>query len=219
MAANLVRLRQERGLSTTRLASRLEELGNPIPATGITRIEKGQRRVDADDLVALADAFNVSPTTLLLPPTYGDDLVQLTREHEVTSRTAWRWAEGHQTAMDWDAHPTANSVDGDPAIPTEAYEREQEFAAQQTAYRALARPPAHRRVTEHQAVYLASQLMELLGDLVASTPSADQADLAVLAQTARHRYDQLGIELKMLRERLTRTDIGSSAPKDRPGGN
>lgn len=58
-------VRERRGLSTTRLAAALKEIGQPIPATGITRIEKGQRRVDVDDLVALAQVLGVRTDYLL----------------------------------------------------------------------------------------------------------------------------------------------------------
>lgn len=62
---NIKRIREGRGMSTTRLAAALEQLGQPIPATGITRIEKGQRRVDVDELIALAEVLDVDPIRLL----------------------------------------------------------------------------------------------------------------------------------------------------------
>ena len=67
VAANLMRLRKAQRLTTTRLSAALDELGQPIHASGITRIEKGERRVDVDDLVALAKALNVRPEQLLMP--------------------------------------------------------------------------------------------------------------------------------------------------------
>lgn len=203
VADNLVRLRQERGLSTTRLASRLEELGNPIPATGITRIEKGQRRVDTDDLVALADALNVSPTTLLLPPTFGDDLVRLTKNHEVTSRTAWRWAEGRQPAMDWKPGEGTNlaSPSADPTIETEAYEREQEYGRRRIEYMALALPAELQRSADQPSVRLARELAELVEDLAAPDAGAGSSTEAAHVRTALRRYQQLGLELDELQER------------------
>ena len=48
------------------LSAKLEELGRPILPSGITKIEQGARRVDADDLIAIATALEVSPTRLLL---------------------------------------------------------------------------------------------------------------------------------------------------------
>jgi transcriptional regulator with XRE-family HTH domain len=63
-----------RGRTTVReLSARLSKLGRPILPSGITKIEQGSRRVDVDDLVALALALEVTPTRLLLgpPPTDG----------------------------------------------------------------------------------------------------------------------------------------------------
>jgi transcriptional regulator with XRE-family HTH domain len=77
----------------------LKAMGRPIPATGITRIEKGQRRVDAGELCALAVALDVSPLTLLLP--WEDDpdaevgITDIGIE-TVTARTLWEWA-GYST--------------------------------------------------------------------------------------------------------------------------
>lgn len=95
VAANLKRLRKARGLSTTRLADALKAAGQPIPPTGITRIEKGERRVDVDDLTALAVVLGVSPSALLLPPTSSpEDRFEVTGGGEVQSDTAWAWVDG-----------------------------------------------------------------------------------------------------------------------------
>ena len=67
VAANIERLRESQNLSYAELSRRLDELGRPIAPLGLTRIRDLQRRVDVDDLVALALALGVSPTTLLLP--------------------------------------------------------------------------------------------------------------------------------------------------------
>lgn len=95
VADNLVRLRKARGLSTTRLSAELKGIGHSIPATGITRIEKGERRVDVDDLAALAVALKVSPTAFLLPQTLVGD-VQIAPECSVTAVEAWMWATSRQ---------------------------------------------------------------------------------------------------------------------------
>lgn len=68
VAENLIRLRKVRGLSTRQLSVRLGEIGRPIPASGITRMEFSERRVDVDDLVALAAALDVEPSQLMLSP-------------------------------------------------------------------------------------------------------------------------------------------------------
>ena len=68
LRANLVRIRQSRALSTTALATKMTALGRPMHATGITKIEKGDRRVDVDDLAALAQVLRVGMAQLLEPP-------------------------------------------------------------------------------------------------------------------------------------------------------
>jgi transcriptional regulator with XRE-family HTH domain len=94
LAANLARLRYERRISTRALEGKLSELGRPILANGITKIEKGGRHVDVDDLVALARALKVTPNALLLPPSADADLVDLTPNTTASALAAWRWARG-----------------------------------------------------------------------------------------------------------------------------
>lgn len=189
VAANLVRLRQERGLSTTRLSAALEQLGQPIPATGITRIEKRQRRVDTDDLIALALALNVSPLTLLLPHTSSDVPAELTTSCQLTSRTAWQWAEGQRTAME---RPSDEGPDG-------AERDKEEFERRQAEYLSQAEPPERRRSAEHPAVRLARTVAEMIEELVSPEPGGD---LKARARSARRRVEQLGIELEEIDEQL-----------------
>lgn len=62
---NVKRLRG--GMQYKELAEKLAEAGRPIPTLGLRRIEAGERRVDVDDLMALAVVFDVSPLAILLP--------------------------------------------------------------------------------------------------------------------------------------------------------
>jgi transcriptional regulator with XRE-family HTH domain len=98
VAANLRRIRQRKGMSTAQLSRRLRELGQPIPDTGITKIEKGVRRVDVDDLVALAVALEVTPNALLLPemdtPHIASAFYLTPREEEGRPGDLWAWATG-----------------------------------------------------------------------------------------------------------------------------
>ena len=92
VAARLKQVRLERGLTLAELAAKLEGLGRPLLLSALSKIEQCQRRVDADDLVALARALDVSPTLLLLPPdTSADTLVQLTESDSVNASQAWQW--------------------------------------------------------------------------------------------------------------------------------
>lgn len=95
--ANIRRFREQRKLSYRELSDRLAEAGRPIPTLGLSRIENGERRVDADDLVALAIALKVNPSALLFPSdvvgrSSGD--VEITGAGVVPGWTAWGWADG-----------------------------------------------------------------------------------------------------------------------------
>ena len=80
-------------MSLRHLSERLAQLGHPILPSGINKIENGQRRVDVGDLVALAQALDVSPSTLLMPPEPDGD-----RDNW---RAAWRWLHG-ELPLGWE---------------------------------------------------------------------------------------------------------------------
>lgn len=85
VAAQIRRLRDRRQLSLQALSDRLDALGRPILPSGLSKIEQGDRRVDVDDLVAIADALETIPSRLIAG--YGDglDLDFLTRSEELHS--------------------------------------------------------------------------------------------------------------------------------------
>ena len=68
LAGNPRRIRASRPMTTEQLAERVTTLGRPMYANTITKIEKRQRRVDVDDLTALAAALQVTVQRLLDPP-------------------------------------------------------------------------------------------------------------------------------------------------------
>lgn len=93
--ASVEELAADRGLSMRRLSALLEELGRTIPPLGLSRILKDERRVDVDELVALALALGVNPNALLFPRAAGRDAeVELTPEVRHRSFTVWAWADG-----------------------------------------------------------------------------------------------------------------------------
>lgn len=96
VARNVSRLRKAIGLNYTDLSTRLANIGRDIPPLAVRRIEEGNRRVDVDDLVALAIALGVSPATLLMPAhEAADSPVSVTgAESLVTARSAWYWLAG-----------------------------------------------------------------------------------------------------------------------------
>lgn len=85
------RFREERRLSYAELSRQLSEMGREIPPLGLRRIESGDRKVDVDDLVAIAVALNMSPLALLLPTVAGPVVPQGT---SYEAENVWNWARG-----------------------------------------------------------------------------------------------------------------------------
>jgi transcriptional regulator with XRE-family HTH domain len=106
VARNVAELRAARGLTLRDLSVRLEEVGRPILPSGLHKIERGARRVDVDDLVALALALDVTPTRLLMPATATRRQVLLTSKVKGGERTLWEWAVGDTLLPrdPWHAH-------------------------------------------------------------------------------------------------------------------
>lgn len=103
VAANVRRLRKARGWSLRALSEALAEVGRGLSQDAINKIENGAeegttrqiRRVDTDDLVALAVVFGVSPAALLVPFTqWPFDSVSVTGAGEIPAVAAWEWANG-----------------------------------------------------------------------------------------------------------------------------
>lgn len=108
---NVRRLREDQRLTYVELSDRLSAAGRPIPVLGLRRIERGERRVDADDLVALAVVLGVNPSTLLLPYTVEGD-AEVTGAGTVPARAAWGWADGlNPVRLPDDGDPTGALVD------------------------------------------------------------------------------------------------------------
>jgi transcriptional regulator with XRE-family HTH domain len=128
-------------MSLGQLSEELGKLGRPILASGLSKIETGERRVDVDDLVALAVALDVSPSRLLLPgeqpqPLTGADLtwekvsrhgkVQLTPAREAEWGQAWAWACGESPLSGVDVQGewrAENHPQGDRRITPQDVER------------------------------------------------------------------------------------------------
>jgi hypothetical protein len=65
---NVRRLREDRRWSYREMEERLAGSGRGIPLVELGWIEAGERRVEVDELVALAAIFGVTPMDLLEPP-------------------------------------------------------------------------------------------------------------------------------------------------------
>jgi transcriptional regulator with XRE-family HTH domain len=95
LAANLRQVRKARGMSTYGLAHELEAVGWPIGASGITRLETGERRASVDDLVALALCRNCSPNRLQFPEARGD-LIPVVGGIKARDTDVWAWVTGEK---------------------------------------------------------------------------------------------------------------------------
>lgn len=65
VAARAHRLRLVRRLSQAAVVTAMAQAGHPIPRSALSDIELGLRRLDVDDLHALAAALGVAPALLL----------------------------------------------------------------------------------------------------------------------------------------------------------
>lgn len=150
VAQNVRRLRARRGMTVRDLSARLGEIGRPVLPSGITKIEQGQRRVDVDDLVALALALGVNPNALLLPN--GDHLPPFgtVREVGLTSTVranwfrAWGWAAGDQPLEGAEVRRARLSDQAEWFEETKPHKGSEEIAAELAGLRQLAKADEER---------------------------------------------------------------------------
>lgn len=88
--------RDNRRLTTQKLADLMDELGEPIHPSAITKIEKGRREVTLDEWIAFSAALNVPPVALILPLDGKPSRVHLTRKSEIHPHLALEWAIGQE---------------------------------------------------------------------------------------------------------------------------
>lgn len=114
VADRVKKLRNASGLTYKELSERLDALGRPIPVLGLSRLEKGERRVDADDLIALALALDVTPNRLMLPDVDARSSASmhgLTPEVRGRPQELWSWAQGEEPI----GTPVETLIDADDA--------------------------------------------------------------------------------------------------------
>ena len=68
VAANVRTARQAIGMDLRSFAELLKATGRTMSASGLSKIENGDRRVDVDDLTAFAYILQTTPAALLAPP-------------------------------------------------------------------------------------------------------------------------------------------------------
>lgn len=88
---NVARIRRQSRMSLAALEEKLIDLGRRVSISGLSKIERGERRVDSDDLMALSVALDVPPVALLLPFADPTDDVTVTGAHGSAS-VFWSWA-------------------------------------------------------------------------------------------------------------------------------
>jgi transcriptional regulator with XRE-family HTH domain len=90
---NVARMRKTQRLSLKELEGLLARHGRRISFSGLSKIENGTRKVDTDDLMALALALDVSPVALLLPQGDPQETVDVTGGRGSLG-VFWEWAFG-----------------------------------------------------------------------------------------------------------------------------
>ncbi|GBQ01026.1 hypothetical protein SSP531S_24560 [Streptomyces spongiicola] len=93
VARNIQRARKARHLKQSEVSDRLAAAGRPTLPTVVSKIERGERRIDVDDLVAFGRALGVPPALLLYP--LGEDAeVEVLAGQQVSTWGAFRWFIG-----------------------------------------------------------------------------------------------------------------------------
>jgi transcriptional regulator with XRE-family HTH domain len=157
VAENLAKIRKKRGLDQRELAARVTQAGRPVSASILSKMEKGDRRVDVDDLIALSVALNVAPLALLLPGEgAGRDRHDLTANVQATEAEAWQWGMGER------------------ALPGAVVEGSDQ--QQQVEYEWLSVSPAVRGVRQHPAGRATRALIEDVDRLIEASGFVVEGD-------------------------------------------
>ncbi|WP_426998181.1 helix-turn-helix domain-containing protein [Pseudarthrobacter sp. N5] len=93
VAHNVKRLREAANLTYTEVSRGITDLKRSISPLAIRRIEEMERRVDVDDLMALALVLDVTPISLLYPGAEsGEEEVRATGlKSPVSAKSLWGW--------------------------------------------------------------------------------------------------------------------------------
>lgn len=93
VAQNIERVRKARQMKQKDVSDRLREAGRPMLATVVSKVERGERRIDVDDLVAFGRALRVPPLLLLYPLGEAED-VEVLKGQCVPTWAAIQWFIG-----------------------------------------------------------------------------------------------------------------------------
>jgi hypothetical protein len=110
LAENIRRIRDAQRLTYAELARLLAEAGREIPVLGLRRIEYKERRVDFDDLLALAYVLKVCPVDLMVSNLATSEPYPVTAEIESTYDDVRDWITGEKPIpVDWEQDPRSPS--------------------------------------------------------------------------------------------------------------
>ena len=192
VSTNVRALREAVGLSLEGLSEAMGRAGRPILPSGLSKIEQGDRRVDVDDLIALAVALGVNSSRLLLPDAAGEEPIELTATVDRPAWAVWQWADGYAPL------PTRSGDDEDD--PWNTPEELENFER-------LARPASLRRTQQHPAMRAAVEVAARVRRVVHhATKEPDRSrrrkdlGLVVTFAAARRALDRLSSELEDIEE-------------------
>jgi len=118
------RMRKSRGWSLAAVCERMTEAGRPFAISSLSEIENGKRRVDVDDLIALAAALGVSPLWMLMPDASAkDEPIAVTGVGAMDANRYWEWlrAENPLPGSRDHAEHTRFMLDNQPGFITGPY--------------------------------------------------------------------------------------------------
>lgn len=173
------------------LSERLDAIGRSIPVLGLRRIERNERRVDIDDLVAIAYALGVPPV-LVVYPLGQEESVEVLPDKVVDTWAALKWFTGEAPLTR--PGPDGNQVIGDydrgswerGAVPVDDYRWHDSYLRERQAAMA--------------AIASASDPAEGL-------PEKLRADLAGQAAVQRQRVKRIDQQLREHRQQMRRRGL------------
>jgi hypothetical protein len=101
VARNVKRLREAANLTYTEVSTALADVDRPMSPLAVRRIEEMDRRVDVDELLALAVVLGVTPISLLYPGAKGarESVTATGLRSTVSAGHLWEWMRAETSLM------------------------------------------------------------------------------------------------------------------------
>jgi hypothetical protein len=96
---HIQRVRTAQRLGFAELSRNLSDIGRPIPELGLRRIERGERRVDFDDLLALCYVLQVCPVDLMVSRDAAEEPYPVIPKRDFTSDSVREWVRGAEIRL------------------------------------------------------------------------------------------------------------------------